>query len=125
MLWRSTLQLLRTPTLVATVCAMGAAGALQGLMFTSILSSHPPYFHTYASKYLQCFFLLLLATTITAIQLGLPLFGSERVVFMRESKHFSVLAYSAGKFVAATPLTALYPLAVLLFWYQLVAPVRA
>ena len=53
---------------------------------------------------------------------ALPLFGAERTVFWRESRHFSSLAYALGKWLAALPLTAIYPLVVLLFWYQLVQP---
>jgi len=57
--------------------------------------------------------------------MALPLFGAERTVFHRESRHFSTLAYALGKWLASLPLTALFPLTVLLFWYQLVQPAAA
>jgi len=120
--WRSVLQLLRSGTLISNCVAMGAAGALQGFINMKLLSATPPVVNTYVMKYTQLFFLLVLTAAITSIQMALPLFGSERPVFWRESRHFSIPAFALGKWTAALPLTLLHPLVVLSFWYQLVQP---
>ena len=46
------------------------------------------------------------------------MFGAERTVFWRESRHHSVLAYALGKNIAQLPLTIAYPFFLLLFFYQ-------
>ena len=55
-------------------------------------------------------------------QVSLNLFGGERPVFWRESRHYSIAAYLIGKNLAFLPLTATYPFFFLTFFFQLVRP---
>jgi len=72
--------------------------------------------------YAQALTLSLLAMAIISIQVSLNLFGAERPVFWRESRHFSIFAYTLGKNLAFLPLTIAYPFFFLLFFYQLLRP---
>jgi len=72
--------------------------------------------------YMQALTLCLLAMAIISIQVSLNLFGAERPVFWRESRHFSIIAYLLGKNLAFLPLTLAYPFFFLLFFYQLLRP---
>jgi len=72
--------------------------------------------------YSQALTLSLLALAIISIQVNLNMFGAERTVFWRESRHHSVLAYALGKNLAQLPLTLAYPFFLLLFFYQLLRP---
>ena len=44
-----------------------------------------------------------------SLQVSLNLFGAERTVFWRESRHHSLVAYVIGKNLAQLPLTLAYP----------------
>ena len=66
--------------------------------------------------------LMLLAVAIISIQVTLNTFGAERTVFWRESRHYSVVAYTLGKNIAALPLSLAFPFFFLLFFYQLLRP---
>ena len=81
-----------------------------------------PYLRRLVKKYMQAFFLLCMSVLIMSTQLSLSLFGAERVVYWRESRHYSVWSYVCGKELAVLPFTLLNPLALALFWYQLVRP---
>jgi hypothetical protein len=72
--------------------------------------------------YAQALTLSLLAMAIVSIQVSLNLFGAERPVFWRESRHFSIAAYTLGKNLAFLPLTLAYPFFFLLFFFQLLRP---
>jgi hypothetical protein len=72
--------------------------------------------------YGQALTLSLLAIAITSIQVSLNIFGAERTVFWRESRHFSILAYAVGKNLAHLPLTLFYPFVFVLFFHALLAP---
>ena len=72
--------------------------------------------------YVQALTLAVLAVAIISMQLSLNLFGAERPVYFRESRHYSVAAYCLGKNVAQLPLSLLYPFLFLAFYYQLLRP---
>jgi hypothetical protein len=73
-------------------------------------------------SYTQAMTLTLLAVSIVSIQSSLNVFGAERTIFWRESRHYSVGSYLLGKTLAALPLSAAYPFLFLLPYYQLLRP---
>ena len=79
-------------------------------------------FHAILMGYRQALSLLLLASAIIAIQTSLNVFGAERPVFWRESRHYSIFAYLLGKSIAQLPLTCAYPFFYTVFFYQLLRP---
>lgn len=79
-------------------------------------------FHFLMIGYRQALSLLLLALAIISIQTSLNLFGNERQVFWRESRHYSIFAYLVGKSLAQLPITCALPFFYTLFSYQLLRP---
>lgn len=72
--------------------------------------------------YRQVFTLTLLAVALLSVQQSLELFGGERLVFWRESRHFSVWMYALGKCLATLPLSLLYPLVFTMSFHTLFNP---
>jgi hypothetical protein len=72
--------------------------------------------------YRQVFTLTLLAVALLSVQQSLELFGGERFVFWRESRHHSVWMYALGKFLATLPLSLLYPLCFTMAFHTLFNP---
>jgi len=111
----------RTREIVPNLLTYAAGGLVQGFMFSGLLLGSNQ-LQPLIQKYVQAFFLLCMSILIMSTQLSLSLFGAERVVFWRESRHYSVWSYVCGKELAALPFTLLNPLALELFWYQLIQP---
>jgi hypothetical protein len=71
------------------------------------------------------FTLTLLALSLLSVQSSLDLFGAERFVFWRESRHHSVWTYAAGKTIAYAPLSMLYPLCFTAMFHTLFNPMAS
>jgi ABC-type multidrug transport system ATPase subunit len=76
-------------------------------------------------NYRQVFTLALLGMALLSVQSSLDLFGEERLIFLRESRHHMAWTYACGKMVAATPLSFLYPFCFTAVFHTLFNPMAS